>query len=154
MKKPSRGKYQYTVEADRVIYVIHAPGLEDFFVWHCLKDRWKACYKSHLLGKHSPTADFIKQCKRQSITPCFHILEEVHLTQVMAYRHVIAWTEILYRKGFEPLVGIKTLFYMTEMNEYTQSVFDRNKKADLTVLLSCEACLVNKFLCSQCQSIR
>lgn len=142
MKKQSKGKYQYTVEADRIIYMIHAPYCEDFFVWHCLKDRWKACYKSHLLGKHSPTADFIKQCKCQSIIPCFHILEEVHLTQVMAYRHVIAWTHVLDDKGYETLAGDKTVFYMSEMFEDTKAIYKRNKSADLDQLLSCKTCLV------------
>ena len=115
--------------------MIHAPGCEDFFVWHCAKYRLKDCYRNHLRGKHPTTADFIKQCKDRSVTPCFHSLEEVHLTQVMAYRHVIAWTEILYRKGFEPLVGIKTLFYMTEMSEYTQAVYDHNKNTNIMELM-------------------
>ena len=122
------------------------------FFWHCIKHRLKDCYKNHLREKHPTTADFIRKCKSLSITPCFHVLEEVHLTQVMAYRHVIAWTQILYIKGFEPLVGFNTLFYMTEMNEYTQSVYNHNKNANLTELLSCETCLIQKLSLSQCRS--
>lgn len=137
-----KGKYQYSVKEDRIIYMIHAPYCNDFFIWHCKKDLWKSSYQRHIHGKRKPTIDFIQDCSRKGYQPCFHILEEVHLTQVMAYKHVIAWTEILYRKGYEPLVDEKTLFYMTEMFEYTEAVFNRNKNVDLDQLLSCANCLI------------
>lgn len=137
-----KSKYHHSVKEDRIIYIIHAPHCNDFFIWHCKKDRWKSSYNQYLYGKRKRTADLVEQCAEKGYQPCFHILEEVHLTQVMAYKHVIAWSQILYLKDFEPLAGDKTLFYMSEMFEYTESVFNRNKNADLAQLLSCEACLI------------
>lgn len=89
MSAASKKNYAYSVEADRIIYMIHAPNCNDFFIWHCKKDLWKVSYKRHLHGQRKSTADFIKQCIENGRQPCFHILEEDHLTQVMAYRHVI-----------------------------------------------------------------
>ena len=142
MAIPRKSKYPYTVKEDRIIYIIHAPHSNNFFIWHCKKDLWKSSYQRHLSGKRKPTADFINHCKEQGYQPCFHILEEVHLTQVMAYKHVIAWTQILELNGYDTLADIKTLFYMSEMFEYTETVFQRNRNADLKELLSCENCLI------------
>jgi hypothetical protein len=142
MKTPHKEKYHRSVEEDRFIYVIHAPHCNDFFIWHCKKDLWKASYKRHLCGQRKQTADLIAECAKKGYLPCFHVLEEVHLTQIMAYRHVIAWNQILYIKDYEPLAGDKTLLYMTEMQEYTESVFNHNKNADLDTLLSCKTCLI------------
>ena len=137
-----KGKYQHSIKEDRIIYVIHAPHCNDFFIWHCKKDLWKSSYQRHINGKRKPTIDFIQDCNRNGYQPCFHILEEVHLTQVMAYQHVIAWTQILELKGYDTLAGDKTVFYMTEMFEYTKTVFNHNKNTDLDQLLSCENCLI------------
>lgn len=146
-----KSKYQYSVKEDRIIYIIHSPHSNDFFIWHCKKDLWKASYKRHLLGKRKPTADFIRECNEKGYQPCFHILEEVHLTQIMAYKHVIAWTLILELMGYDTLAGDKTVFYMTEMFEYTKAVFNRNKNANLAQLLSCENCLIKNCPHNPCQ---
>ena len=143
--------YAYSVKADRIIYIIHAPNCKDFFIWHCKKDLWKASYKRHLHGQRKPTAEFMKKCAEKGYPLCFHILEEVHLTQVMAYRHVIAWSEFFYRNGYEPLTDGLTLYYMSEMHEYTQSVFDRIQNSAPTKLLSCETCLIEN--CSYKKSL-
>ena len=142
MKIRNKEKYHRSVIEDRFIYVIHAPHCNDFFIWHCKKDLWKASYKRHIDGQRKQTADLVAECTKKRYLPCFHVLEEVHLTQIMAYRHVIAWNQILYIKDYEPLAGDKTLFYMTEMQEYTEAVFNRNKNADLEQLLSCRTCLI------------
>ena len=133
----------YTIEEDRLIYIIHTPHSTDFFIWHCRKDRWKASYKRHLEGKRKATADFVADCATTGSPLCFHILEEVHLTQAMAYRHVIAWSEIMELAAYDSLAGIMTQMYMAYMSDYTESVFKRHRNADLAQLLSCECCLID-----------
>ena len=142
MRTPQKGKYHRTVEEDRFIYIIHAPHCNDFFIWHCKKDLWKNSYKRHLCGLRKQTADLVAECSKKGYLPCFHVLEEVRLTQIMAYRHVIAWTQIFELNDYETLAGDKTLFYMSEMFEDTEAIFNQHKDANLVQLLSCKSCLI------------
>lgn len=142
MKTQYKKSNPYTDKEDRIIYILHAPHSNNFFIWHCKKGQWKASYKRHLAGQRKPTADFVKKCAATGQQPCFHVLEEVHITRAMAYKHVIAWTQILELKGYDTLAGVKTLFYMSEMFDYTESVFNQHKTSDLNQLLSCDTCLI------------
>ena len=142
MGTPQKGKYHRTVEEDRFIYIIHAPHCSNFYIWHCKKDLWKASYKRHLCRQRKQTVDLVRWCTEKKYPLCFHVLEEVHLTQIMAYKHVIAWTRILELKGYDTLAGDKTLFYMSEMFEDTEAIFNQYKDADLDQLLSFQTCLV------------
>lgn len=138
-------KSQYTQVEDRVIYVLHAPFSNQFYISHCRKDLLRDVYKHHLRYQYYKTEVFVSSCKEQCVRSCLHVLEEVSCTKVAAYHHVIAWTKIFCDNGWNNLDQGEIVCYMADMLEHTLSIYAKHKDAVLKDLLQCRHCVVNKY---------
>lgn len=145
-------KSQYTQIDDRVIYILHSPISNEFFISHCRKDLLKDVYMDHLHGYRDKTYPFYLAFQQYAIHPCLHVLEEVNCTKVIAFQHVIAWTKLFCDHGYLCLDQGNVSCYIDDMYEYTQSVYTRICNLCLSPLLTCQSCVVKKYkrkICTQ-----
>ena len=147
-------KSQYKQVEDRVIYVLHAPFGNQFYVSHCRKDLLRDVYKHHLRYQYYKTESFISSCKEQFVRPCLHVLEKVSCTKVDAYHHVIAWAKILCDNGWHSLDQGNIACYMEDMLEDTLSVYAQHKGAVLEDLLRCQHCVVRIYSRKSCPHVK
>lgn len=145
-------KSQYKVVKDRIIFLMRSPLSKEFFVGHCEPDSLMPIFRQHWAGQRYATEACFTALKKQGIHPCLTILEEVHCTQVQAFRHVIAWTKIFVDGGYVSLNNGNVMDYIEDMYEDSEAIYLLNKGKNISEICSCDACLVTNYgrkICSK-----
>ena len=144
-------KSQYTVKADRVIYLLLSPLSKDFFISHCQKSLIIDVFKHHYYGKRYKTEASIETLKKKELHPCLFILETVNATKVEAYNYVIVWTKIFSEAGYTSLDKGNVLCYAEDLYENNLLLYNKRKPTIIEDYLKCSNCLVSNYGRRQCR---
>lgn len=144
----SKAKYR-TEKEDRVIYAFISPVDKKCFVWRCHKDSIRETYRHHTRLRRYFSERFMYAIEPHR--PCMHVLEEVpQVTEVRAYRYVLAWIRIFMEHGYTCYNYQELLDQANDMQWTTKKLHDARKDECLDELLSCERCQVRVYKRERC----
>ena len=138
-----------TEKEDRVIYAFTSPVDKKCFVWHCRKDSIRDTYRHHTRPRRYCSERLMRAVEPHR--PCMHVLEEVpQVTEVRAYRYVLAWIRILMEHGYTCYNHQGQIDQANDLLWETQKLYDARRDECLDELLSCEWCQVRVYKRAQC----
>ena len=144
----SKAKYR-TEKADHIIYAFTSPVDKKCFVWHCLKDSVRETYRHHTRLRRCCSERFMHAAEPHR--PCMHVLEEMpRVTEVRAYRYVLAWMRILMEQGYTCCNYQGQIDQANDLLWSTQKLYDARKDECLGNLLSCAQYQVSVYKREQC----
>lgn len=127
------------------IYLIKSEISNEIFVWKIQHGGCYQAYKDHARGKSSSTMSLFKQAAEQNNYPVMYVLETLHTTQELAYRHCIAWTRYFMDHGCESLSKKSVNRRAYDMNGETLTFYESIKELPLEEVLSEEKMIVSAF---------
>lgn len=139
------GKSQYKNMKMQVIYLLRSPKSKEFFVGHCQPNSLMPVFRQHWSGDRNYTDKCFLDLKKEGLHPCLTVLEELPLTDVEAYKRVIAWTKIFVDAGYKNLNTGNIECYMEDMFGETLSAYEQNKDSDIDEICDCKSCLVSNY---------
>ncbi|MBQ9970444.1 MAG: hypothetical protein IJP15_08155 [Oscillospiraceae bacterium] len=113
----------YTEPRQHRIYALIDRELKVAFVGKSYARDLSSLYSKHVNGRSYHTADYFGK-EPPKVKPELLILEEVHCTGAVAYKHVVAWSLYLEEHGFLMLTQTGTMLYSEQLLPETQEIYD------------------------------
>ena len=113
----------YTEPRQHRIYALIDRELKVAFVGKSYAQDLSSLYSKHINGRSYHTADYFGK-EPPKVKPELLILEEVHCTGAVAYKHVVAWSLYLEEHGFLMLTQTGTMLYSEQLLPETQEIYD------------------------------
>lgn len=115
----------YIQEKTFTIYALHIFDDEDFiFVGKTSSPRVSAVYSEHIRGRRESTSFVISKENR----PDLHVLDVIHTTENIAYKHMLAWTAFFAENGYEMLNGTGMIAQTETLHEETAVILERIRR--------------------------
>lgn len=114
----------YTEPRQHRIYALIDRELKVAFVGKSYAQDLSSLYSKHINGRSYHTADYFGK-EPSKVKPELLILEEVHCTGAVAYKHIVAWSLYLEEHGFLMLTQNGTMLYSEQLLPETQEIYDR-----------------------------
>lgn len=147
-------KAKYRIEKeDRVVYAFTSPVDKVCFVFHCRKDSIRETYRHHTSQRRCCSERFMHIVEPHR--PCMHVLEEIpRVTEVRAYRYVLAWMRILMEQGYTCYNYQGQIDQANDLLWSTQKLYDARRDECLGNLLSCAQCQVRVYKRERCPCLQ
>ena len=108
-----------------IIYAICFSFGKQIYVGKTLKHAVKSHYKDHYILRYSLTKDLFETAKSTCVIPKMYLLENLETTEVMAYRHCVAWIKYFMEHGFECIAYEGTKAAAENLLEESKDIYEK-----------------------------